>query len=338
MLDTIWCSFPVVIPWYKLKGWGKITFLNPYENYYQKNYNGIHFRYYYNQYKDKMPCPRLRMDFSASTMQQGLNVIAYDFGKSHILVKELERTLFEVVGRPISLEEITCFSRIDINRNKKCKKEVEKQHLFNFFKKIKGRSGMERRVYETGLVIKNDDVQLKFYFKDQDANLGEEICSYMPKMARTEFQIKSYRIGKYYPENLNLYTLLTNKRMTEMVWNELLNEFRIGGEIYDEQTLRKEARRVFGNTKRIRARKLRQLKQINDVNDSVRHRPKTIEQSKDVVNELDEAGVCPYSCETPIVLTIDLSVKIIKKRVVYYIVIPAIPMQPVRQVGHLDSS
>lgn len=57
MLDTIWCSFPVVIPWYKLKGWGKITFLNPYENYYHKNYNGIHFRYYYNQYKDKMPCP-----------------------------------------------------------------------------------------------------------------------------------------------------------------------------------------------------------------------------------------------------------------------------------------
>ena len=87
-----------------------------------------------------------------------------------------------------------------------------------------------------------------------------------------------------------------------------------GGEIYDEQTLRKEARKVFGNTERIRARKLRQLKQINDVNDSVRHRPKTIEQSKEVVNELDEAGVCPYSCETPIVLTIDLSVKIIKKR------------------------
>ena len=338
MLDTICCSFPVVIPWYKLKGWGKITFLNPYENHYHKNYNGIHFRYYYNQYKDKMPCPRLRMDFSASTMQNGLNAIAYDFGKGHILVKEMEKTLFEVVGRPISLEEITCFSRIDINSDKKCKKEVEKQHLFNFFKKIKGRSGMKRKVYETGLVIGNDDVQLKFYFKDQDINLGEEICSYMPKIARTEFQIKLYRIRKYYPENLNLYTLLTNRRMTAMVWDELLNEFRIGGEICDEQTLRKEARKVFGNTKRIRARKLRQLKQINDVNDNVRHRPKTIEQSKDVVNELDEAGVCPYSCETPLVLTIDLSVKIIKKRVVYYIVIPAIKMQPARQVGYLDSS
>jgi hypothetical protein len=149
------------------------------------------------------------MDFSASTMQNGLNAIAYDFGKGHILVKEMEKTLFEVVGRPISLEEITCFSRIDINRDQKCKKEVEKQQLFNFFKKIKGRSGMERKVYETGLVIKNDDVQLKFYFKDHDTNLGEEICSYMPKMARTEFQIKSYRIGKYYPrpqvQGLSLY-------------------------------------------------------------------------------------------------------------------------------------
>ena len=338
MLDTIWCSFPVVIPWHKLKGWSKKTSLNTYKNYYYKQNNGIQFKYYYNQYKDKMPCPRLRMEFSASTMQNGLNAIAYDFGKSHIAVKEIEKTIAEVVGRPISLEEITCFSRIDINRDHKCKKEVEKQQLFNFFKKIRGRSGMKRKVYETGLVIKNDDMQLKFYFKDKDKNLGDEICSYMPKMARTEFQIKSYRIGKYYPENLNLYALLTNKRMTAMVWDGLLNEFHIGGEICDEQTLRKEAKKVLGNTKRIRARKLRQLKQINDVNDKVKHRPKTIEQSKDVVSELDEAGVCPYSCEIPIVLTIDLSVKIIKKRVVYYIVVPAIPMQPVRQVGHLDSS
>ena len=129
MLDTICCSFPVVIPWDKLKGWGKKTYLNQYKNYLYKHYNGIQFKYYYNQYKNKMPCPRLRMDFSASTMQQGLNVIAYDFGKSHILVKELERTLFEVVGRPISLEEITCFSRIDINRDKKCKKEVNMENL-----------------------------------------------------------------------------------------------------------------------------------------------------------------------------------------------------------------
>ena len=267
MLDTIWCSFPVVIPWHKLKGWSKKTSLNTYKNYYYKQNNGIQFKYYYNQYKDKMRCPRLRMEFSASTMQNGLNAIAYDFGKSHIAVKEIEKTIAEVVGRPISLEEITCFSRIDINRDHKCKKEVEKQQLFNFFKKIRGRSGMKRKVYETGLVIKNDDMQLKFYFKDKDKNLGDEICFYMPKMARTEFQIKSYRIGKYYPENLNLYALLTNKRMTAMVWDGLLNEFHIGGEICDEQTLRKEAKKVLGNTKRIRARKLRQLKQIIDVID-----------------------------------------------------------------------
>jgi hypothetical protein len=278
------------------------------------------------------------MDFSASTMQQGLNAIAYDFGKSHILVKELERTLFEVVGRPISLEEITCFSRIDINSDKKCKKEVEKQQLFNFFKKIKGRSGMKRKVYETGLVIKNDDVQLKFYFKDQDTNLGEEICSYMPKMARTEFQIREYRINKYYPENLNLYTLLTNKRMTEMVWDALLEEFRISGEICNKQSLLQKAKKIFRKTNKIRARKFRQLKQINDINDKVKHRPKTIEQSKDVINELDKAGICPYSCETSIVLKIDLTPKATKKKTLYYIIVPSLPKQPIRLLGYLDSS
>ena len=50
MLDTIWCSFPVVIPWHKLKGWSKKTSLNTYKNYYYKQNNGIQFKYYYNQY------------------------------------------------------------------------------------------------------------------------------------------------------------------------------------------------------------------------------------------------------------------------------------------------
>jgi len=53
---------------------------------------------------------------------------------------------------------------------------------------------------------------------------------------------------------------------------------------------------------------------------------------------LDEAGVCPYSCETPIVLRIDLTPKTIKKRVTYYIVVPVISKQPVRLMGYLDSS
>ena len=90
---------------------------------------------------------------------------------------------------------------------------------------------MDQNVYGTGVTIGSGDVELKFYFKDEDINLGEEICSYMPKMCRTEFEIKSYRINKYYPEDLNLYTLLTNKKMTESVWNSLLDEFHIGGDI-----------------------------------------------------------------------------------------------------------
>lgn len=69
------------------------------------------------------------MEFSASTMQNGLNAIAYDFGKSHIAVKEIEKTIAEVVGRPISLEEITCFSRIDINRDHIIKLRGKFRHL-----------------------------------------------------------------------------------------------------------------------------------------------------------------------------------------------------------------
>lgn len=338
MLDTIWCSFVINMPWKQLKGWSKNKFLNPYENYYHKNYNGISFRYYYNFYRNKIHCPRLWMDFSAATMQNGINILGYNFGKSHFAIKEIETTISKVVGRPISLKDINCISRIDINRDNRCKSEVEKQQLFDFFKKIKGHSGMEQNVYETGVTIGNGDVELKFYFKDQDINLGEEICSYMPKMCRTEFEIKNYRINKYYPEDLNLYTLLTNKRMTESVWNSLLDEFRIGGEICAGDTLRNKAKKVFNNTKRIRNRKFRQLKQINNTNDKIKHRSKTLEQSKDVVKELDEAGVCPYSCEIPIVLRIDLTPKTIKKRVTYYIVVPVMSKQPVRLMGYLDSS
>lgn len=53
------------------------------------------------------------MDFSASTMQNGLNAIGYDFGKGYLVVKEIEETLAQVVGRPISLKDITCITRID---------------------------------------------------------------------------------------------------------------------------------------------------------------------------------------------------------------------------------
>lgn len=339
MLDTIQCSMQISI---SIKG-GKwiphnLGFNNPFEWYWERIENGITFHYYPYRYTNKRRTPLLWMSFSASTMQNGINAIAYNFGKSHIAVKEIEGTIASVVGKPISLKDITCISRIDINRDTLCKDEIRKQLLFEFFKKIKGRSGMKREIYETGITIGNDDVKLKFYFKDEDINLGDELCSYMPKMARTEFQIRQYRISKYYPNGLNLYTLLTNKRLTIEVWNALLEEFRISGKICNGQTLRAEAKKVFRNTKRICARKFRQLKQINDITDKVKHRPKTIEQSKDVINELDEAGICPYSCESSIVLKIDLTTKLIKEKTIYYIIVPSLPKHPIRLLGYLDSS
>ena len=339
MLDTIQCSVYTSI---SLKG-GKwiphnLGLDNKFEWYWERIYNGITFHYYPYRYTNKRRTPLLWMTFSASTMQNGINVIGYNFGKSHLAVKEIEGTIASVVGKPISLKDITCISRIDMNRDFLCKEEVEKQHIFNFFKKIKGRSGMKCEIYDTGIIIGNSDVKLKFYFKDKDINLGDEMCLYMPKMARTEFQIREYRINKYYPENLNLYTLLTNKRMTEMVWDALLEEFRISGEICNKQSLLQKAKKIFRKTKKIRARKFRQLKQINDINDKVKHRPKTIEQSKDVINELDKAGICPYSCETSIVLKIDLAPKATKKKTLYYIIVPSLPKQPIRLLGYLDSS
>lgn len=303
MLDTIWCSIPIWIPWHKLEGWNQKRYkITTYKNYYHKNYNGISFRYFYNFYEDKIPCPRLWMDFSAATMQNGLNAIGYNFGKSKLAIDEIEKTIAQAVGIRISLKDITCISRIDINRDFHCKSEVEKQQLLNFHKKIKGRSGMKQENYKTGVTIGNEGVKLKFYFKDEDINLGDEICSYMPKTGRTEFELKEYRIKKYYPEDLNLYTLLTNKRMTAMVWNAMLDEFNIGGDVYNQSDLRNKARKLFQNRKNIQNRKLRQLNQINDTDDKVKHSQKTINQSKDVIKELSEAGVCPYSCETPIVL------------------------------------
>ena len=107
MLDTIWCSFVINMPWKQLKGWSKNTFLNPYENYYHKNYNGISFRYYYNLYRNKIHCPRLWMDFSAATMQNGINILGYNFGKSHLAVKEIETTISKVVGDRFHLKILT---------------------------------------------------------------------------------------------------------------------------------------------------------------------------------------------------------------------------------------
>lgn len=342
MLDTIWCSVPVFIHPYIVSTWQRVRFANKYKDYCYINYNGISFRYYYNNFRNKMPCPLLWMDFSTATIQNGVNMIRYNFSNSKNAVKEIEKTIEKVVGFKIPLKSINCISRIDINRDFSCKSETEKQELFNFHQKIKGHSGMRQKIYPTGVTVGNSQAKMKFYFKDEDVNLGEEICAYMPRLCRTEFQLKRSRIEKYYPKGLNLYTLLTDELQTAKAWNAMVDEFSVGGKIYNQNTLNKKAKQLFKNRKNIRDRKLRQLKQINNPADKVTHRKQTIMQSKGVAEELNGAGICPFSCETALSLKIGLIGIIIKKTTAenkgYYFVAPRFCKQVVIITKYLDSS
>ena len=59
------------------------------------------------------------MDFSAATMQNGINILGYNFGKSHLAIKEIETTISKVVGRPISVKNHIDLPLLLLLENKK---------------------------------------------------------------------------------------------------------------------------------------------------------------------------------------------------------------------------
>lgn len=315
MLDTINCSIYTSV---SLKG-GKwiphnIGLDNPFEWYWERVHNGITFNYYPFRYTQKRRTPLLCLVFSAATMQNGINVIPYSFDNARDAIKNISNTIEEVLGKRIRLQDIKHFSRVDINKNLKYRNDEEKNELFNFFGKFLCDKSQNKNEYETGCEYRNSSVKCLFYFKDKDENLGEELLKYMPKTARLEFQLHDYRIKKYYPIGLNLYSLLTNELATAKVWNAMLDEYYIGGKICNKQDLMKRASKLFKKNTRIRRRKMRQLRQINDTNNTTKHRAKTVEQMMDVVKELDSEGICPYSCEMELNLREDCIKILLKKR------------------------
>ncbi len=316
MLDTIQCSVIVPINYSTGKWIPHTDKIFKYKSFWRRTYNGITFQYYPHHYKDKVWTPLLTMSFSAATMQNGINVIPYNFDDAIFAVREIEKTIYKVTGRKILLQDIKTISRIDINKNIKYRGKEQKQALRDFFGKLQCDDSQSKVEYDTGFVYGNDSVKCRFYFKDEDENLGEEILAYMPPTARLEFQLHRYRIQKYYPEDISLYVLLTKELYTARAWNGMLDEYRIGGEICNSKTLFKRTSKLFNNTKRIKSRKLRQLRQLNDTADTTKHRAKTIAQTKSIVKELDEAGICPYSCEMRITLKEDILQILLKKRTV----------------------
>ena len=321
MLDTICCSINCSVSlkydrnkpdkhWIPKNQYDE----NKYKHYWEKIHNGITFHYYPYRYKNKKRNPLLWMEFSAATMQNGLNVIPYSFDNAQVAIKEIRRTIKEATGVDVRLQDIKTISRVDVNKNIRYHGEEEKEALRDFFDKFYCEGNQEKTPYDTGCEYGNNSVKCLFYFKDEDTNLGEELLSYMPEVARLEFQLYQYRIDKYYPEDLNLYTLLTNELATARVWKAMLREYRIGGKIYNYKRLMRLASELFKGHPRTKRRMMRQLKQVNDVNDTVKHRARTIEQTKEVIKELDEHGICPYSCELNLDLDIDILQILLKKR------------------------
>ena len=68
---------------------------NKYKHYWEKIYNGITFHYFPYRYRNKIRRPLLWMEFSAATMQNGLNVIPYSFDNAQVAIKEIRKTIKE---------------------------------------------------------------------------------------------------------------------------------------------------------------------------------------------------------------------------------------------------
>lgn len=299
-----WCN-PKDLPWRR-------TPTEP--EYYWLNHKGLYFRYYPGFYEGFRYNPLIWISFSPASYQNDTNAKPYRFDSCVKTVRDLEQTILEVTGRSVSAKEITCISRIDLNRDFHFSTHFKHDELMDFFARVSV-SKQKPDSYATGITLGNGSVILRVYRKDLDPHIPQHIRDNLPTTTRVEMQLGKRRIKKHFPESMTLYDLLTDELLAVRAWNTMLQEYRLDGAIYSRRVLYKKARVLFSkNTERIRRRKIRRLKMINSSKSDVKHQKKTEKEIQAVKKELSKAGICPYAFAGSLTLRIPIYTIIIKNK------------------------
>lgn len=297
MLDTLGVSVPIFLEYEIIKDWD-FKYTEPFwkaKKYRLKNGASIFFKY--NTFTHI-----LHFQFSASKIQHGTNARSYDFSNSVVVESEIEKAIETILGG-IYLE--TCFlniCRVDLNKDFVFENEKDANAFMDFAKKILPARCENHEDYDTGFTSLSKSGGFRVYRKDLDKHLKRKDRAKMKPTVRIEFQMNRKFATKFYGKRFNLHEILTNELAAKMVWNKQLRKYGLDKKIVNRKTLDTVAKKYLTESEQ------KTLAQMNDIQafDDKKSRRKQLK----VIRKMTELlGICPYSCE----LDVDLSVSTIKE-------------------------
>lgn len=297
MLDTLGVSVPICLEYEVIKDWD-FKYTEPFwkaKKYRLKNGASIFFKY--NTFTHI-----LHFQFSASKIQHGTNARPYDFSNSVVVESEIEKAIENILGG-IYIE--TCFlniCRIDLNRDFVFGNEKDANAFMDFAKKILPARCETRKNYETGFTSQtNAGNGFRLYRKDLDKHLKKKVREKMPPTVRIEFQMNRKFASKFYRKRFNLHEILTNEFAAKMVWNKQLRKYGLDKKIVNRKTLDTVAKKHLTET---------QQQVLIQMNDEPEFEDRKLRKKKlQIIHKMKGIGICPYSCQ----IDIDLSVSTIKE-------------------------
>ena len=149
--------------------------------------------------------------------------------------------------------------------------------------------------YPTGFTSRTKQDGLRGYRKDKDPKMQGQLEK---PTIRFEFQMSKKKIKRIVGFRPDLSTILTKEVLLIKAWNLLLRERGLDNPVSSQPELYRKSRKYLSNSLRTT------LHQMNE-NPSFSDKDQRTKQLA-VIRKMKKARICPYSCEVPIDLTVNI--------------------------------
>lgn len=289
MLDTIRASAQVeIVHWQSLSGW-QYNKVRDYKHKMIRLSNGatIFLQYFF-------ASRSLTLFFSASKVQHGSNAVPYDFNKAYVVKDIIDKTVNNELNIDLTTDNFNV-CRVDINRDFSYNDEQTAEEVMKFAKKIIPARCEKWCDYPTGFTSRTKRDGLRGYRKDKDPKMQGQLEK---PTIRFEFQMSKKKIKRIVGFRPDLSTILTKEVLLIKAWNLLLKERGLDNPISSQSELYRKSRKYLSNSLRTT------LHQMNE-NPSFSDKDQRTKQLA-VIRKMKKARICPYSCEVPIDLTVNI--------------------------------
>jgi hypothetical protein len=234
-------------------------------------------------------------------VQHGSNAVPYDFSKAYVVKDIIDKTVNDELNVTLTTDDFKV-CRVDINRDFSYNDEKSAEEVMKFAKKILPARHEKRRDYPTGFTSRTKRDGLRGYRKDKDPKMQGQLEK---PTIRFEFQMSKKKIKRIVGFRPDLSTILTKEVLLIKAWNLLLKERGLNNPVSSQSELYRKSRKYLSNSLQTT------LRQMNE-NPSFSDKDQRTKQLA-VIRKMKKARICPYSCEVPINLTVNICTTIKNK-------------------------